>query len=177
MSRSRKKRKRLSKLIPTTTLMKRKSHKPSIPLHNSLYIVVSMASGLVLHIRVSVGVSVPAQVHYARFPDPASCSLFWEPRLEEDFPGLWDPWPESKELLSAGMSSHSMTTRSSRSLTEPWVLLEVLFNRLLEERNFFFRLCIMVRVCVGVLNCNSVQTVFKCSSCSFSLQSYKSIRV
>lgn len=47
--------------------MKKKSHKPSIPLHNSLHIVVSMASGLVLHIRVSVAVSVPAQVHYAKF--------------------------------------------------------------------------------------------------------------
>ena len=44
-----------------------------------------------------------------------------------------------------GMSSHSMTTRSSRSLTEPTVLLEALFRRLL-ELNFLFSLYIVATV-------------------------------
>lgn len=69
-------------------------------------------------------------------PDPDSCSSLWDP-------GLWEPRPESNEF-SAGMSSHSMTTLSSRSLTEPAVLLEALFCRLFEW-NFLFNFNIVVR--------------------------------
>lgn len=68
-------------------------------------------------------------------PCPLSASPAEESSLEW-VPALWEPLPESPEI-SEGISSHTMTTRSSASLTELLLLLSRCFltDSLLFKRN------------------------------------------